>query len=115
MHSACPNMVDLSLHTFETHRSASFVNLAVVTFQCTMLVEGLLDSTPVQGLAEGTRHTLGDHFFTLFRPNVAAHVAMNTDSVAMMMRHAGKDPHRVCSVLVAVLDHVGRDRSLRKK
>ena len=93
----------------------AFPHLTVVMFQCTMLVEGLLDPTPVQGLVEGTRHMLGDHFFTLFRPSVASHLAMDTDSVAIIMRHAEKDPHRVCGILVAMLDHLARDRSLRKK
>ncbi|KAK7506702.1 hypothetical protein BaRGS_00002177 [Batillaria attramentaria] len=80
-----------------------------------VLVEALLDSTPVQGLAEGMQHTFGDHFFTLFKPSLAAHIAADTAVVELLMKNAGKHPYRVCGVLVAMLDHVARDRNLRKK
>ena len=85
------------------------------SFQCSVLVEGLLDPAPVQGLTQDSRHMLGDHFFTLFMTNVTCYMAMNTDSVALMMSHAGQNPHRVCSILVALLDYAARNRYLHKK
>ncbi|XP_076445486.1 DNA-dependent protein kinase catalytic subunit-like [Babylonia areolata] len=106
----------VSLNPAAHQVATSLLELAFqLELPCTVLVEGLLDPTPLQGLGQGTRHMLGDHFFTLFKPSVVAHLAVNIDSMVVLMKHAKKHPHSVCSLLVAVLEYVARDRGLRKK
>ena len=39
----------------------------------------------------------------------------NTDTLALVMKHAKKYPHKVSTVIVAVLEHIANDRALRKK
>ncbi|KAL8588517.1 hypothetical protein ACOMHN_043866 [Nucella lapillus] len=106
----------LSLNPAAQKVAAALLDLA---FQLQLpsedLVEGLLDPTPLRGLGQGTHHLLGDHFLTLFKPSLAAHMGANADCVAVLMKQAKEHPHRVCSLLVAVLEHAGRDRALRKK
>ncbi len=58
----------------------------------------------------------GDLFFTMFKTPISAHLAERADQIMVLLaKHAATDPRRVSSLLVSMVDHVVKDRALRKK
>lgn len=55
-------------------------------------------------------------FFTMFSTSLASHIAHSgLDFISVVMDQAKADQQCVSAVLIAVLEHVAKDRSMRKK
>ncbi|XP_055874578.1 DNA-dependent protein kinase catalytic subunit-like [Biomphalaria glabrata] len=80
------------------------------------LVEKLLDKTQVQGLSGGVKVNHGDHFLTLMSSTIAGSVVGKVPEILEMFvkKTSMLDTTCVGAFLVAVLDHVAKDRMLRK-
>ncbi|KAI8794714.1 DNA-dependent protein kinase catalytic subunit, partial [Biomphalaria glabrata] len=80
------------------------------------LVEKLLDKTQVQGLSGGVKVNHGDHFLTLMSSTIAGSVVGKVPEILEMFvkKTSMLDTTCVGALLVAVLDHVAKDRMLRK-
>ncbi len=58
----------------------------------------------------------GDVFLTTFTPTLASHTVLRGHTlVPALMSHAAREPVTVSRVLLAVLEHAGKDRNLRRK
>ncbi|XP_048248370.1 DNA-dependent protein kinase catalytic subunit-like [Haliotis rufescens] len=80
------------------------------------LVDSLLESKFVLGLSQGLEQSHGDLFFTMFKSPISAHLAERSDQILVLLaKQAANDPRRVSSLLVSMVDHVVKDRALRKK
>ncbi|KAK7005038.1 DNA-dependent protein kinase catalytic subunit, partial [Biomphalaria glabrata] len=80
------------------------------------VVEKLLDKTQVQGLSGGVKVNHGDHFLTLMSSTIAGSVVGKVPEILEMFvkKTSMLDTTSVGALLVAVLDHVAKDRMLRK-
>ncbi|KAK0048622.1 DNA-dependent protein kinase catalytic subunit, partial [Biomphalaria pfeifferi] len=80
------------------------------------VVEKLLDKTQVQGLSGVVKVNHGDHFLTLMSSTIAGSVVGKVPEILeMFVKKTSKlDTTCVGALLVAVLDHVAKDRMLRK-
>ncbi|XP_064600499.1 DNA-dependent protein kinase catalytic subunit-like [Liolophura sinensis] len=83
--------------------------------QKSLLVESLLDKTPVSASSRGCKQYLGELFFAVFKQEISIEVARSSeDVIPLLARHAKDKGRKVCSILVASLDYVSRDKKMRK-
>ncbi|XP_069123844.1 DNA-dependent protein kinase catalytic subunit-like [Argopecten irradians] len=81
-----------------------------------VLVEAVLDSTMVSGSSKGLEQCHGDLVFSMFKSVIASHMASESDvCVKALAARAGADGRKVSRILVAMVDHVTRDKALRKR
>ncbi|CAL1543153.1 unnamed protein product [Lymnaea stagnalis] len=81
-----------------------------------LLVAKLLDKSKVQGHSKRMEVNHGDYFFTILGSTIAAFLATSGRNIlASLLRRTECDSPCIGNVLVAVLDLVTRDRSLRKR
>ncbi|XP_035828316.1 DNA-dependent protein kinase catalytic subunit [Aplysia californica] len=88
-----------------------------LSFDVDKLVAKILDKSSVQGARKNIEIGHGDFFLTTFSSTLASHIMTSSarEIVRSLMTHASKEPRCVSRVLLAVLDHALKDRSLRKK
>ena len=79
------------------------------------MVALLLDGTAVQN-SSGQSSGHGEVFYAGYRSTLNHHFVMCAkDFIPLLVQHADKESGIVGNVLCGVLDHVTRDRNLRKK
>ncbi|BFZ03143.1 hypothetical protein BsWGS_06182 [Bradybaena similaris] len=81
-----------------------------------ILLNKIMEKKEVRSLCRGSKSSHGDMFFTMFSTPLASHIAHSgLDFLSVVMDKAKIDQQCVSAVLIAVLEHVSKDRSMRKK
>ena len=76
----------------------------------------LLDKTEIRSSVKQTTSAKGAVFYATFRVTVDGYlVTVAKEFVPLLMKHTTQDASLVGSVLIGLLDHVSRDKQLRKK
>ncbi|KAK3580733.1 hypothetical protein CHS0354_005741 [Potamilus streckersoni] len=80
------------------------------------LVDAVLNMTVVSSWNKNSVQHHGELFFTYFKTSIVGHIVKYaTDMVSLMTERAVVEPRQVSMVLTATVDHLSRDRELRKK
>ncbi|XP_076075287.1 DNA-dependent protein kinase catalytic subunit-like [Mytilus galloprovincialis] len=80
-----------------------------------ILTDAILDTTLVSGSSKGLQHFYGDLIFSTFKSTICTQIAKESKNFCpLLAQKAESNSRRVSSVLVSVIDHVTRDKQLRK-
>ncbi|KAL3877683.1 hypothetical protein ACJMK2_035352, partial [Sinanodonta woodiana] len=80
------------------------------------LVDAVLDMTVVSSWNKSSVQQRGELFFTFFKTSIVGYIVKcATDMVSLLIKRATVEPRQVSMVLTATVDHLSRDRELRKK
>ncbi|XP_041364232.1 DNA-dependent protein kinase catalytic subunit-like [Gigantopelta aegis] len=81
-----------------------------------VLISSLLEEKKVCGLGRSEEEGHGSLFFSLFKSVIALQLTKTLDvSIPLLAKRAGSDARHVNTILVAMVDYIVCDRSLRKK
>lgn len=86
------------------------------SLQFQLLTDAILDVTVVSGVNRGLQQTIGDLMFSTFKSTICTYIAKESKNIIpLLSQKAESNSRRVSSVLVNIIDHVTRDKSLRKR